>query len=78
MKEIHYYKHYRTGNIYKVIDRDILLENPTTEQWTPGIVYEEFKHVDPEIGELVPVENPRKFIRSVERFNHSFEQIWKD
>lgn len=70
-----FYRHCKTGNIYRVVSRDILLEDPTTKEWVPGVLYEEYLHIDKkEDGTRVfYVVEPRRFMRSKDRFKERFE-----
>lgn len=72
-----YYQHYKTGNVYRVVSRDVLLENPDTKEWVPGVLYEEWIHINPENGTKIYVRDQRKFMRSETRFKESFKP-WED
>lgn len=72
-----FYYHYRTRNIYRVVSRDILLEDPTTKEWVPGVLYEEYLHIDFPSGKRIFIEEPKRFMRSETRFKESFKP-WED
>lgn len=68
-----FFSHYRTHKIYKVLDDNVLMENPTTEDWIPGVIYEEYGYL--EGTEIKEIQIPKKFIRSRDRFMNSFGEI---
>lgn len=69
-----YYIHYRTKNIYKVIE-ELFLENPSTRNWEEGVLYQEAYSV-PDVGKIKEKPNPKcKFVRSKERFLSSFVEV---
>ena len=67
-----FYKHIGTGNIYRVISRDAMMECPVTDMWWTAVEYEEYKHLK-EDGTYVHVSEPRRFIRTDHRFSLRFK-----
>lgn len=70
-----FYEHYKTGNVYRVISRDKMMECPVTEMWWEAVEYEEYLHKKPD-GTYSPVPEPRRFIRNRNRFGNCFNP-WK-
>lgn len=71
-----FYKHYKTGNIYRVISRDKQMECPVTQMWLNAVEYEEYLHLEKD-GTYKHVSEPKRYIRSDYRFSNSFIP-WKE
>lgn len=66
-----FYEHYKTGNVYRVVSRDKKMECPVTEMWWDAVEYEEYLHKEAD-GTYTHVPEPRRWIRTCNRFSHCF------
>lgn len=58
------YKFIKTGNLYKILEDNAEMKDPTTRNWIKCVIYQS-------------LETDKIYVREIQDFNKKFE-IWKE
>ena len=63
-------KFLKTGDLYKVLEKNSEMKHPESREWVPSVVYQSYKKlVD---GEFIEVTDPKTYVREKEEFLERF------